>query len=69
MFTRSTWTTPGDRPNFWAQRIENCSYCKLEGVIVMDECQKCNAVADLYDGLCDRCSEQAHWDYQESRVF
>jgi predicted amidophosphoribosyltransferase len=35
----------------------------------MDECQKCNAIADLYDGLCDQCMEQAHWDYQESGVF
>jgi len=36
----------------------------------MAECNKCEAVvAELYDGDCDRCVEQAHWDYQESRVF
>jgi len=34
----------------------------------MDQCWKCDAIAELYGGLCDQCVEQAHWDYQESMV-
>ena len=32
-------------------------------------CGRCHDYAtNLFDGLCDRCVEQAHWDYQESMV-
>ena len=32
-------------------------------------CMGCEKPAqELYSGLCDRCVEQSHWDYQESMV-